>query len=110
MATVTSTAVSVLASLDTVGINVQTVLAFGGIGIVAIGFAGREIISNFFRGFTIYVTRPFAVDERIRSIKEEELSGTVEDIGRYLTRAQTWDKRPLYIPNSRFFTLILDNR
>ena len=109
IATVATTAVSVLVSLDTVGINVQTVLAFGGIGGVAIGFAGREIISNFFGGFMIYVTRPFTVGEWIRSIEEEELNGTVEDIGWYLTRVRTWDKRPLYIPNSRFSTLIVEN-
>lgn len=109
IATVATTAISLLISLDTVGINVQTVLAFGGIGGVAIGFAGREIISNFFGGFMIYVTRPFTVGEWIRSIEEAELNGTVEDIGWYLTRVRTWDKRPLYIPNSRFSTLIVEN-
>lgn len=109
IATVATVAVSLLISLDTVGINVQTVLAFGGIGGVAIGFAGREIISNFFGGFMIYVTRPFTVGEWIRSIEEQELNGTVEDIGWYLTRVRTWDKRPLYIPNSRFSTLIVEN-
>lgn len=109
IATVVTFVASLLISLDTIGINVQTVLAFGGIGGVAIGFAGREIISNFFGGFMIYVTRPFSVGEWIRSIEEEELNGTVEDIGWYLTRVRTWDKRPLYIPNSRFSTLIVEN-
>lgn len=109
IATVATFVASLLISLDTIGINVQTVLAFGGIGGVAIGFAGREIISNFFGGFMIYVTRPFSVGEWIRSIEESELNGTVEDIGWYLTRVRTWDKRPLYIPNSRFSTLIVEN-
>lgn len=109
IATVITFVASVLISLDTIGINVQTVLAFGGIGGVAIGFAGREIISNFFGGFMIYITRPFSVGEWIRSIEEEELNGTVEDIGWYHTRVRTWDKRPLYIPNSRFSTLIVEN-
>lgn len=109
IATVAVFVVSVLISLDTVGVNIQTVLAFGGIGGIAIGFAGREIISNFFGGFMIYITRPFSVGEWIRSIEERELNGTVEDIGWYLTRVRTWDKRPLYIPNSRFSTLIVEN-
>lgn len=109
IATVATFVASVLISLDTIGINVQTVLAFGGIGGVAIGFAGREIISNFFGGFMIYVTRPFSVGEWIRCIEQDELNGTVEDIGWYLTRVRTWDKRPLYIPNSRFSTLIVEN-
>lgn len=108
-ATVATFVVSLLISLDTMGVNVQAVLAFGGIGGVAIGFAGREIISNFFGGFMIYVTRPFTVGEWIRCIEEAQLNGTVEDIGWYLTRVRTWDKRPLYIPNSRFSTLIVEN-
>lgn len=108
-ATVATFVISVLISLDTIGINLQTVLAFGGIGGVAIGFAGREIISNFFGGLMIYVTRPFTVGEWVRCIEEEELNGTVEDIGWYLTCIRSWDKRPLYIPNSRFSTLIVEN-
>ena len=87
---VATTAVSVLVSLDTIGIDVQTVLAFGGIGGVAIGFAGLEIISNFSVWFMIYVTRPFTVGEQIRIIEQEELNGTVEDIGWCLTRVRTW--------------------
>uniref|UniRef100_A0A7S1TEU1 Mechanosensitive ion channel protein n=1 Tax=Compsopogon caeruleus TaxID=31354 RepID=A0A7S1TEU1_9RHOD len=107
-ATVVTTSIAVLISFDTLGVNVQTVLAFGGFGGVAIGFAGREIISNFFSGFMIYVTRPFTVGEWIRSIENEELDGTVEQIGWYMTRVRKWDKRPLYIPNSRFSTLIVE--
>lgn len=57
----------------------------------------------------IFLTRPFSVGEWIRSIEEPELNGTVEDIGWYLSRVRTWDKRPLYIPNSRFSTLIVEN-
>lgn len=109
VASVVTTVIAILISLDSVGVNVQTVLAFGGIGGVAIGFAGREIISNFFGGFMIFLTRPFSVGEWIRSIEEKDLNGTVEDIGWYLTRIRTWDKRPLYIPNSRFSTLIVEN-
>ena len=95
--------------MDTVGINVQTVLDFGGIGGGAIVFAGREIISNFFGWFMIYVTRPFTVGEWIRNVEEGELNGTVEDTVKYLKRVRTWGKRRLSIPNSRLSTLILKN-
>ncbi|KAK1864647.1 hypothetical protein I4F81_007191 [Pyropia yezoensis] len=111
MATVGTAATAILISLDTLGINIQTVLAFGGIGGVAIGFAGRDVISNVFSGFMIYATRPFTVGEWVRSIEAGTpgVDGTVEHIGWYLTRIRTWDKRPLYIPNSRFSTMILEN-
>jgi len=107
---VATVVVALLISLDTFGVNIQAVLAFGGIGGVAIGFAGREVISNFFSGFMIYLTRPFTVGEWIRSINEDDpIDGFVEDIGWYLTRVRTWEKRPLYIPNSKFSTLIIEN-
>jgi len=107
--TVVVSAIALLISLDTFGINIQTVLAFGGIGGVAIGFAGREIISNFFGGFMIYLTQPFAVGDWVRSIENDQIDGSVEEIGWYLTRIRTWEKRPLYIPNSRFSTLVMEN-
>eukprot|EP00871_Galdieria_phlegrea_P005394 jgi/Galph1/5856/GphlegSOOS_G4440.1 len=107
--TVAVSGIALLISLDTFGINIQTVLAFGGIGGVAIGFAGREIISNFFGGFMIYLTQPFAVGDWVRSIENEQIDGSVEEIGWYLTRIRTWEKRPLYIPNSRFSTLVVEN-
>ena len=110
VATVATVTIALLISLDTFGVNIKTVLAFGGIGGVAIGFAGREVISNFFSGFMIYLTRPFSVGEWIRSINDDDpIDGFVEDIGWYLTRVRTWDKRPLYIPNSKFSTLIVEN-
>lgn len=110
IASVATVVVALLISLDTFGVNIQAVLAFGGIGGVAIGFAGREVISNFFSGFMIYLTRPFTVGEWIRSINEDDpIDGFVEDIGWYLTRVRTWEKRPLYIPNSKFSTLIIEN-
>jgi len=109
ISTVIIGAIATLISFDTIGVNVQTVLAFGGIGGVAIGFAGREIISNFFGGFMIYMTRPFIVGEWIRAVECEDVDGTVEQIGWYLTTVRRWDKRPLYVPNSKFSTLIVEN-
>eukprot|EP00171_Calliarthron_tuberculosum_P016452 IDg16452t1 len=98
-----------LVALDAAGINIQAVLAFGGLGGITLGFAGRDIISNFFGGFMIYITRPFAVGDWVRAVEAPELDGTVEDVGWYRTRVVTWDKRPLYIPNARFSTLIVEN-
>jgi len=102
-------AIAVLIICDTIGLKLQSLLAFGGFGGLAIGFAGKEIISNFFSGFMIYVTRPFKVGEWIRSIENDQFDGIVEDVGWYLTRIQKWDKRPLYVPNSQFSTLIIEN-
>ena len=56
----------------------------------------------------IYMDRPFAIGDWIRS-PDREIEGTVESIGWRLTIVRTFDKRPLYIPNSVFNTLALEN-
>jgi MscS family membrane protein len=105
-ASVTITAT--LVALQTLGFSVSGVLAFGGIGGVAVGFAAKDLLANFFGGLTIYLDRPFAVGDWIRS-PDRDLEGTVEHIGWRLTRIRTFDKRPLYVPNSTFTTIAVEN-
>lgn len=97
-----------LIALQTMGYSVSGVLAFGGIGGLALGFAAKDLLANFFGGLTIYMDRPFAVGEWIRS-PDKEIEGTVEDIGWRLTRIRTFDKRPLYIPNAVFTNIAVEN-
>jgi MscS family membrane protein len=56
----------------------------------------------------IYLDRPFSVGDWVRS-PDKEIEGTVEDIGWRLTRIRTFDKRPLYIPNSVFASISVEN-
>ena len=56
----------------------------------------------------IYLDRPFAIGDWIRS-PDREIEGTVESIGWRLTVVRTFDKRPLYVPNSVFAKLALEN-
>lgn len=98
----------VLVALPTIGIEITALLAFGGVGGIAIGFAAKDLLSNFFGGLMIYMDRPFAIGDWIRS-PDREIEGTVESIGWRLTVVRTFDKRPLYIPNSVFNTLALEN-
>ena len=99
---------SVLVVLQTLGFSISGVVAFGGIGGMAVGFAAKDLLANFFGGLTIYLDRPFAVGEWVRS-PDRDIEGTVEHIGWRLTRIRTFDKRPLYIPNSVFTTIVLEN-
>jgi MscS family membrane protein len=98
----------VLVTLQTLGYSVSGVLAFGGIGGLAVGFAAKDLLANFFGGLMIYLDRPFAVGDWIRS-PDKEVEGTVEDIGWRLTRIRTFDKRPLYIPNAIFAQIAVEN-
>lgn len=99
---------SLLVALQSLGYSVSGVLAFGGIGGIAVGFAAKDLLANFFGGLMIYLDRPFAVGDWIRS-PDKNIEGTVEDIGWRLTRIRTFDKRPLYVPNSTFTQISVEN-
>jgi MscS family membrane protein len=99
---------TVLIVMQSLGYSISGVLAFGGIGGLAIGFAAKDLLANFFGGLTIYLDRPFKVGEWVRS-PDKEIEGTVEDIGWRLTRIRTFDKRPLFVPNAVFTQISLEN-
>ena len=97
-----------LIALQSLGYSISGVLAFGGIGGIAIGFAAKDLLANFFGGLMIYLDRPFSVGDWVRS-PDKNIEGTVEDIGWRLTRIRTFDKRPLYVPNSTFTQISVEN-
>ena len=97
-----------LVAMQTLGYSISGVLAFGGIGGIAIGFAAKDLLANFFGGLMIYLDRPFAVGEWIRS-PDRDIEGTVEHIGWRLTRIRTFDKRPLYVLNATFASIAVQN-
>ena len=99
---------AVLIALQLFGYSISGLLAFGGIGGIAVGFAAKDLLANFFGGLMIYLDRPFSVGDWVRS-PDKEIEGTVEDIGWRLTRIRTFDKRPLYIPNSVFASISVEN-
>lgn len=100
--------VMALIGLQTLGFSIAGVLAFGGIGGLAVSFAAKDMLANFFGGLMLYLDRPFAVGDYIRS-PDREVEGTVESIGWRQTRVLTMQKRPLYIPNAIFTTIAVEN-
>lgn len=94
--------------LQTLGISISGLLAFGGVGGIAVGFAARDLLANFFGGLMIYLDRPFNVGDWIRS-PDREIEGTVVNIGWRLTEIRTFDQRPLYVPNLVFANIALEN-
>lgn len=97
-----------LVALQTLGFSISGVLAFGGIGGIAVGFAAKDLLANFFGGLMIYLDRPFAVGDWICS-PDKSIEGTVEDIGWRLTCIRKFDKRPLYVPNATFTQVSVEN-
>ena len=98
-----------LMCLQTFGVSISGVLAFGGVGAMAIGFAAKDMLANFFGGLMIYMDRPFSVGDHIRSSTTSGIDGVVEDIGWRITRIRNYEKRPVYIPNSLFSSSVVEN-
>ncbi len=98
-----------LMALQTLGVSISGVLAFGGVGAMAIGFAAKDLLANFFGGLMIYMDRPFSVGDHIRSSTTSGIDGVVEDIGWRITRIRNYEKRPVYIPNSLFSSSVVEN-
>lgn len=100
------------AALTILGVFVAAVIIFPafkpadlitGLGItsVAIGFAFKDVLQNFFAGILILWRRPFLVGDQIR-VKEYE--GTVEEINVRSTRLKTYDGERAILPNGDVYT------
>ncbi len=103
------TVIGAMAALQVIGVSVAGLLALGGVGGVAVGFAAKELIANFFGGLMIYLERPFKVGETISS-PDMDIEGTVEEISWGQTALRRFDSRVLYVPNSVFNTVSVLNR
>ena len=97
-----------LIALNTMGVNVSGLMAAGGIGGLAVGLASKDMLANFFGGFTVYLDRPFSVGDWI-VLKDKGIEGVVEDIGWRQTTIRKFDKRPVYVPNAIFTTATVEN-
>ena len=97
-----------LIGMETLGLSIAGILAFGGVGGIAIGFAAQELIANYFGGLMIYMDRPFKVGDRVRST-EMDIWGTIEEIGWRQTKIRRIDMRLLYVPNSSFAKISVIN-
>ncbi|HAX4967945.1 TPA: mechanosensitive ion channel family protein [Escherichia coli] len=100
--------ISLLVFGQQVGMSFSGLLAFGGIGGIAVGMAGKDILSNFFSGVMLYFERPFNIGDWIRS-PDRNIEGVVAEIGWRLTKVITFENRPMYIPNSLFSDISLEN-
>lgn len=100
--------VTMITLLQSWGVSISGLLAAGGIGGIAIGFAAKDILANFFGGLTIYLDRPFSVGDWIRS-PDKDIEGTVEMISWRHTRIRRFNKNPIYVPNMLFTTIAVEN-
>jgi MscS family membrane protein len=100
--------VAALAVMQTLGFSISGVLAFGGMGGIAVGFAAKDLLANFFGALMIHLDRPFNVGDAVRS-PDKNIEGLVEQIGWRQTIIRSPDKTPLYVPNSLFTSIVVEN-
>ncbi len=108
-------AVVAYAFMNALGVSAAVLITAGGFGAAAVGFGAQGIVSNSLSGLSLYINRPFIINDFIE-IPAQNLMGTVENISWFYTKLRTPDRQPVYIPNNIFTsspvinTAAIDNR
>jgi MscS family membrane protein len=100
--------ITLMVVLQIWGLDIGPLIAFGGIGAAAIAFASKDVIANFCGGVMLHINHPFMVGDCIH-VPNLHLEGYVEEIGWSLTRVRDKEKRPVYLPNAIFSSVMVIN-
>jgi MscS family membrane protein len=90
---------AIIIALDNAGYDVGALLTGLGLGGLAFAMAAQHTLKNIFGGITVFMDRPFKINDRIRIAG---FDGFVREIGLRSTRIETLENRIITIPNSRF--------
>jgi small conductance mechanosensitive channel len=96
----------ILSVVQTLGVNITSILALFASATLAIGMALSGTMQNFAGGVMILLLKPYRVGDFISA---QGQSGTVKEIMLFSTCIETPDKQTIYIPNSSISTAIIDN-
>lgn len=95
--------------MQTFGVGFGALATVGGLGGIIVGFSTKDLFSNFFGLFSIYLDKPFIIGDEI-TVLDKSINGIVEDIGLRITTIRTSNnKTVVYLPNSIFNTSIIEN-
>ena len=96
---------SIVLGLQAIGYSANSLLAIGGFGGIALGFAGKDLAENYLIGFMLLVTRQFTVGDTVTAyVGGREVHGTVVESGWYRTRIRNLKHEEEILPNSLFST------
>jgi small-conductance mechanosensitive channel len=99
-------AIGILVAADALGFEPETVVTGLGLTSLALGFALKDIISNFVSGILILGLRPFQIGDEI---VVGETEGSVQRIRLRATEIKTYDGRLVLVPNAELFTSRVTN-
>lgn len=106
LVTVAIFAIATIVSLDNLGVNVTGLIAGLGIGGIAIGLAAKGIFDDLFSALSIIFDKPF---RRGDSVRWDQTSGTVEQIGLKSTRVRSTTGEEVVISNTNLLNKELHN-
>ncbi|MDR1970982.1 MAG: mechanosensitive ion channel family protein [Treponema sp.] len=92
--------------LKVLGYDVSALLAGLGLGGAALALASKDTLSNFFGSITVFVDRPFRLNDRIRIGAYE---GLITEMGIRTSKLRTQDNRTIFVPNSLFAANPIEN-
>jgi MscS family membrane protein len=92
--------------LKTLGYNVTALMAGLGLGGAALALASKDTLSNFFGSITVFLDRPFRLNDRI---KISGYDGVITQMGIRTSRLRTQENRTVHIPNSLFAAQPIEN-
>lgn len=87
-------------------IEIMPLLTGLGIGGLAVAFAAKDTIENFFGSVAVIMDRPFEIGDWILV---NEVEGTVEDLGFRSTRIRTFYNSLVTVPNATLVRAKVDN-
>ena len=92
--------------LSNLGVNITSIVASLGVGGIAIALALKNVLSDIFSSFSIYIDKPFEVGDTIAVGKDR---GAVEKIGLKSTRIKTLQGEELTISNQELTSARVQN-
>ena len=96
----------ILAAVDTLGVNVTSLLAIVGAAGPAVGLALKDSLANFAAGVMIMIFRPFKIGDFVTT---GGVAGVVDEIGLFCVLMHTPDNQRIIIPNSAVFGNTITN-
>ena len=87
-------------------IEILPLLTGLGIGGLAVAFAAKDTIENFFGSIAVILDRPFEIGDWIVT---NDIEGTVEDLGLRSTRIRTFYNSLVTVPNATLVRATVDN-
>ncbi len=104
---VVSTQAGILVSLDTLGLDLGSLAAFGAVVSVGIGFGLQTITHNFISGIILLIERPVQKGD---FVVVGDVVGTVTDIEMRATKVVSRDGVAMIVPNSEFISARVVNQ